>query len=43
MLVLDAFKGLLTPERKATITDSSMNTDHVVIPRGMTSQLIGQG
>jgi hypothetical protein len=39
MLVLDAFKGHLTPEAKATITGSSMNTDVVVIPGGMTSQL----
>jgi hypothetical protein len=38
MLVLDAFKGHLTPEANATITGRSMNTD-VVIPGGMTSQL----
>jgi hypothetical protein len=39
MLVLDAFKGHLTPEVKATITGGSINTDLVVIPGGMTSQL----
>jgi hypothetical protein len=39
MLVLDAFKGRLSPEIKATITDGSINTDLVVIPGGMTSQL----
>lgn len=37
MLVLDAFKGHLTPEVKSTIQD--MNTDLVVIPGGMTSKL----
>jgi hypothetical protein len=39
MLILDAFKGHLTPEVKATITGGSINTDLVVIPSGMTSQL----
>jgi hypothetical protein len=39
MLVLDAFKGHLTPEVKATITGGSINTDLVVIPGGVTSQL----
>jgi hypothetical protein len=39
MLVLDAFKGHLTPEVKATITGGSINTTLVVIPGGMTSQL----
>jgi hypothetical protein len=39
MLVLDAFKGHLTPDVKATITGGSINTDLVVIPRGMISQL----
>jgi hypothetical protein len=39
MLVLNAFKGNLTPEIKATVTGSSINTDIVVIPEGMTSQL----
>jgi hypothetical protein len=39
MLVLDAFKGHLTPEIKATITASTMHTDVVVIPGGMTTQL----
>jgi hypothetical protein len=39
MLVLDAFKGSLTPEVKATITSGSINTDIVLIPGGMTSQL----
>jgi hypothetical protein len=34
MLVLDAFKGNLTPEIKATITGRSINTDIVVIPGG---------
>jgi hypothetical protein len=38
-LVLNPFKGNLTPEIKATITDSSKNTDLVVRPAGMTSQL----
>jgi hypothetical protein len=32
MLVLDAFKGHLTPEIKATIIGSSMNTDLALIP-----------
>jgi len=31
MLVLDAFKGHLTPDIKATMTCSSMNTAHEVI------------
>jgi hypothetical protein len=35
--VLDAFKGHLTPEVKSAI--HAMNTDLVVIPEGMTSQL----
>jgi hypothetical protein len=39
MAVLDVFKGHLVPEIKAAITGSSMNTDIVVIPEGMTSQL----
>jgi hypothetical protein len=39
MLVLDAFKGHLIPEVKATITGSSINTDLVVIPGSMTSEL----
>jgi hypothetical protein len=39
MLVLDAFKGHLTPDVKATITGGSINIDLVVIPDGMTSQL----
>ena len=35
MLIMDEFKGYLTPEMKATITTgSSMNTDVVVIPGG---------
>lgn len=37
MLVLDAFRGHLTPDIKGTIRD--MNTDLVIIPGGMTSQL----
>jgi len=39
MLVMDVFKGHLTPEIEATVTGSSMNTDLVVIPGGMTLQL----
>jgi hypothetical protein len=41
MLVLDALKGHLMPDIKATITGSSINMDTVVIPGvgGMTSQL----
>jgi putative intracellular protease/amidase len=39
MLVLDAFKGLLTPEIKSAVTSSFMDTDLVVIPGGITSQL----
>jgi hypothetical protein len=37
MLVLDAFKGHLTPELRSVI--HAMNTDLVVIPGGITSQL----
>jgi hypothetical protein len=37
MLVLDAFKGHLPPEVKSMI--HAMNTDLVVVPGGMTSQL----
>jgi hypothetical protein len=37
MLVLDAFKGHLTSEVKSAI--HAMNTDLMVIPGGMTSQL----
>ena len=32
MLIMDEFKGHLTPETRVTITGSSMNTDVVVIP-----------
>jgi hypothetical protein len=39
LLVLDAFKGHLTPEVKATITGGFINTDLVVMRGGMTSQL----
>jgi hypothetical protein len=39
MLVLDAFKGRLTPVVKATITGGSTNTDLVAIPGGMASQM----
>lgn len=39
MLVLDAFKGLLTPEIKPAVTVSSMDTDLVVIHGGISSQL----
>jgi len=39
MPVFDAFQGHVTPEIKVTITGTSMNTDLVVIPGGMTSQL----
>jgi hypothetical protein len=39
MLIKDEFKGHITPETKATITASSMNTDVVVIPGGVASQL----
>jgi hypothetical protein len=39
VLILDAFKGHLTPEISATITGSSMSVDHVVIPGGMNSHL----
>jgi len=38
-LVLDTFKGHLTPGKKATITGSSTNTDPVVVTGGMTSQM----
>ena len=37
MLVLDAFKGHLSPEVKNEL--ALQNTDLVVIPRGMTSKL----
>jgi hypothetical protein len=37
MLVLDAFERHLTPAMKAAIASSSMNTNLVVIPRGLTS------
>jgi hypothetical protein len=37
MLLLDAFERHLTPAIKAAIAGNSMNTDHVVISRGMTS------
>jgi hypothetical protein len=36
MLVLGAFKGHLTPQIKATIMSSSINTDLVVNPGEMT-------
>jgi hypothetical protein len=35
MLVLDAFKGHLTPEIKTAVTHCLMNTDLVVIPEGL--------
>jgi hypothetical protein len=38
MLVLDAFRGHLT-EKVKTIASDLLNTDLVIIPRGMTSQL----
>jgi hypothetical protein len=34
MLVLDAFKGHITPRIKATITDSSRNTGLAVLTLG---------
>lgn len=38
--MLDAFKELLTPEIKPAVTDSSMDTDLVVLPgEGISSQL----
>jgi hypothetical protein len=40
MLVVDALTGHLSPEIKATVTGSSMNIDLVIIPDGMTSQLL---
>jgi len=39
MPVFDAFQGHVTPEIKVTITGRSMNTDLMVIPGMMTSQL----
>ena len=39
MLVMDVCNGHLTPEIEATLTGSSMNTDLVIIPGGMTLQL----
>ena len=39
MPVFDAFQGYVTPEIKVTISGRSMNTDFMVIPVGMTSQL----
>jgi hypothetical protein len=39
MLVMDVFNGHLTPETEATLTGSSMNTDLVIIPGGVTLQL----
>ena len=39
MLVMDVFKGHVTPEIEATVTGSYMNTDLVIIPGGMTLQL----
>jgi hypothetical protein len=38
MLVLDAFKGHLT-EKVKTVASNQLNTDLVIIPGGMTSQL----
>jgi hypothetical protein len=38
MLVLDAFKGHLTEKVKA-VASNLLNTDLVIIPGGMTSQL----
>jgi hypothetical protein len=37
MMVVDAFERHLTPAIKAAIAGNSMNTNLVVIPRGMTS------
>jgi len=39
MPVFDAFQGHVTPEIEVKITGRSMNTDLVVIPGGMNSQL----
>jgi hypothetical protein len=39
MLVLNAFKRHLTPEIKAAVTICPMNTDLVVVLRGITSEL----
>jgi len=39
MPVFDAFQGHVTPEIKVTITGRFMNTDVMVIPGWMTSQL----
>jgi putative intracellular protease/amidase len=39
MLVVDVFKGHLALEIKAAITGISTNTDLVIIPGGITSQL----
>jgi len=39
MLVFYAFQGHVSPEIKVTITCRSMNTDLMVIPGGMNSQL----
>ena len=39
MLIMDVFKGHLTPEIEATITGSSMNRDLVIIPGGMILHL----
>ena len=39
MLVSDKFKGHLTPGKRATITGRSINTDPVITPVGMTSQM----
>jgi len=39
MTVFDAFQEPVTPEIKVTITGRSMNTDLMVIPGGMNSQL----
>jgi hypothetical protein len=38
MLVLDAFRGHLT-EKVKTVASNQLNTDLVIIPGGMTSQL----
>jgi hypothetical protein len=38
MLVLDSFKGHLT-EKVKTVASNLLNTDLVIIPGGMTSQL----
>jgi len=39
MPVFDAFQGHVTPEIKVTITGRSMNTDLMVIPGGINSQI----